>query len=101
MSEWSAMNDPTHDELVDEFHEVISDGLPRISRGDEYLVDEYVLLLQKMGFDADYENIYDDHGFIAQVTIDGKNHALWQGGITNVEQSVLTVQHPVEDFERS
>lgn len=71
------MNEPIHDELVDEFNEVISDGLPRISRADEYLVDEYVLLLQKMGFDVDYENINADQGFIAQVTIDGENHALW------------------------
>ena len=70
------MKKPSRDDLENEFQDIITDGVPRISRGDEYPLDEYVLLLKEIGYDADYENIYDDSGFIAQVTIDGENHAL-------------------------
>lgn len=47
------------DELRTEFQDVITDGVPRVSRGDAYMLDEYVLLLQESGYEVDYENIYD------------------------------------------
>ena len=94
------MNGPSLDELQSEFQDVITDGVPRISRGDEYMLDEYVLLLQEIGYDVDYENIYDGSGFIAQVNINGENHALWQGGITGIDHSVLVVQKSIDGFEK-
>lgn len=95
------MKMPSLDKLRTEFQDVITDGVPRVSRGDVYMLDDYVLLLQELGYDVDYENIYDGYGFIAQVTIDGENHALWQGGITGIDHSVLVVQNSIDRFEKS
>lgn len=94
------MKMPSLEELRTEFQDVITDGVPHVSRGDAYLVDEYVLLLQKLGYNVDYENIYDGDGFIAQVTINGENHALWQGGITGIDHSVLVVQKSIGRIEK-
>lgn len=94
------MNMPSLDELRTEFQDVITDAVPRVSRGDRYMLDEYVLLLRKLGYDVDYENIYDDNGFLAQVTINGENHAIWQGGIMDIDHSVLVVQKSIGAFEK-
>jgi len=90
----------TTDELLDEFSEVLVDGEPQVSAGDSYDIDKYVNLLERLGYDADYENLVDDYGFIAQVTINGQNHAVWEGGIRSVHHNVFLIQQPLESFQK-
>jgi hypothetical protein len=97
---WSRMKAPSINDLTTEFSGVMSDDEPQISAGDHYNIDNYVRLVEQLGYDIDYQNVVDEFGFIAQVTINGENHVIWQGGITDINQSVLSVQRPLEDFEK-
>lgn len=94
------MSPPSYDELLDEFAEVMENGVPVVSVGDSYCVDDYVLLLDEMGYEVELEDLVDDFGFIAQVTINGEDHALWEGGITGVGHRVLKVHKPITMFEK-
>jgi len=94
------MKAPSINDLTTEFSGVMSDDEPQISAGDHYNIDNYVRLVEQLGYDIDYQNVVDEFGFIAQVTINGENHVVWQGGITDINQSVLSVQRPLEDFEK-
>jgi hypothetical protein len=98
--EWFQMNTPSVDELTAEFSKVMEDGKPKISGGDQYDIDKYVRLVEQLGYNIDYQNVVNDYGFIAKVTINGKNHAVWQGGIIALDQSILTVLRPLEAFEK-
>jgi hypothetical protein len=94
------MTRPSHEDLIKRFHGCLDKGEPRISQGDAYLVDDYVLLLNNLGYAATYETLYDEFGFLSQVKINEEKHAIWQGGLIRREQSVLAVQRPLTTFER-
>ncbi|NIC01031.1 hypothetical protein [Halobacterium sp. R2-5] len=94
------MTRPSHEELIERFRGRLYNGEPRIFQGDVYPIDDYVLLLNNLGYDATYENLYDEYGFLAQVTINEVTHAIWQGGFLRTEQSVLAVQRSLTSFER-
>lgn len=93
------MTELTLDELTETFRAVMEDGEPKIRAGHCFMIDDYILLLRRIGYNADYENIYSEYGFIAQVRINGIRHALWQGGITKTDHSVLKVQRPLTEFD--
>lgn len=94
------MNCPSLPELLKEFSEIITDGEPQISPGDSYDLDSYVLLLEQLGYQVSYENLVDDYGFIAQVSINGDKHALWEGGISSINHVVKEVQNPLQEFDK-
>lgn len=98
-SGWSLVTTPPTDELLSEFSDVMTDGEPNVSAGDSYNIDAYVELVKQIGYDIDYHNLVDEYGFIAQVTINEQNHAVWQGGITEINHSVLLIQQPLEEFD--
>jgi len=93
------MTSLTLDELTEKFRTAMEDGEPQIQPGDCFMIDEYIQLLRRLGYNADYENIHSDYGFIAEVRVNGALHALWQGGITQIDHSVLAVQRPLTEFD--
>lgn len=94
------MNSPPIDELTTEFSRVMEDGEPKITGGESYNIDDYVQLVNHLGYDIDYQNVVNDYGFIAKVTINGQNHAVWEGGMITSGQSILAVLRPLETFDK-
>lgn len=86
------------DELTERLRPVMEDGEPQIRPGHCFMIANYILLLRHLGYNADYENIRSGYGFVARVRINGIRHAIWQGGITQTDHSVLEVEQPLSKF---
>lgn len=89
----------TREELLDEFSDVLVDGEPQVSAGERHDIDKYVNLLEHLGYDADYENLVDEYGFIAQVRVNGRDHAIWEGGFRSIHHHVFIIQHPLDSIQ--
>jgi len=53
-----------------------------VSPGDFQDIDEYVEELEDAGLDASYENIVDGFGFVAVLTVEGRQHAVFENSPT-------------------
>ena len=78
------------------FLEPVETELPKIEAGDYQDIDEYMSILEEYGIDADYENIHNDYGFIAELKINGVKHAVFES--TPTGHMVKSVEKPVKEI---
>jgi hypothetical protein len=65
--------------------------------GDWKDVDEYTRELRETGYKADYRNLWSGtNGFTAIVTVEGVEHAIFEGSITG--HLVKEVKNPVQQI---